>query len=647
MEPATAPAAEQAAPIATAAAPPEAAAHAAAAAKPPSAPPRFASLAQRRALFNLKPVAVVTPLRASSTTAAAAAAARRPAARRSDVIVPSSRMTGMAAAGSAAAAAAARAAVKRPELVEPHHGLDARRRGGPAVAAAAAADAAVEMYGSYGMGLVTHGFRAHGVRKTPQERGKLMAIETNDQKSYYRVPASGDEGEKCPLCAERFVGPSSLSKHLLKDHKDERTYHFKCDECPRAYRSYDGMQKHQRIDHKRGQIASGLTGDWEASGPKQVCPLCAAPFRTEHRLSMHLLSLHRDTPVRHFRCDDCGAGFYTLEVLRKHKKKHQMRVNLPFPCDACCMRFSTWNGAITHQVQIHGKISNSVRSLKPEREKKFACPVCDELFDSVRSLSAHIIAAPGHEHLKHFECDICKDRFRSFVTMKCHRRLTHFRRRDAGFRFDCDVCERRFRKWEGLRAHQKMKHGEVTAATQARAQDRDYGQQCPLCKMYYQGAHSLSEHIVTAHADYEGKLFDCDECDKSYRHFAHLRAHKHTVWGKHKMPMKFKRRSTVPGGRRPRKHLVALSDQPAEAQSAAAGGDREDKDEAPAQSIGDEGQPVGQLEEGELDSEDESHSYIEDAMMSDIESEDEEGEEMEEGECTSDEDEPTTSAAKL
>lgn len=126
------------------------------------------------------------------------------------------------------------------------------------------------------------------------------------------MPASGDEGEKCPLCAERFVGPSSLSKHLLKDHKvcggitasienwlfrsffllslidsvwlgevafedrsinplpyskkiiirwsisdtvsinhncsqDERTYHFKCDECPRAYRSYDGMQKHQRI----------------------------------------------------------------------------------------------------------------------------------------------------------------------------------------------------------------------------------------------------------------------------------------------------------------------------------------------------------------------------------------------------------------
>lgn len=35
--------------------------------------------------------------------------------------------------------------------MEPHHGLDARRRGGPAVAAAAAADAAVEMYGSYGM----------------------------------------------------------------------------------------------------------------------------------------------------------------------------------------------------------------------------------------------------------------------------------------------------------------------------------------------------------------------------------------------------------------------------------------------------------------------------------------------------------------
>ncbi|GMR40781.1 hypothetical protein PMAYCL1PPCAC_10976, partial [Pristionchus mayeri] len=140
------------------------------------------------------------------------------------------------------------------------------------------------------------------------------------------------------------------------------------------------------------------------------------------------------------------------------------------------------------------------------------------------------------------QCDVCKARYRSYVTMKCHRRLTHFRRRDIGFKFDCDVCTRRFRKWEGLRIHQMMMHGVITDSARMQMYDRDYGEQCPLCKMFYQGAHSLSEHIASAHADFHGKLFECDECERSYRHYAHLRSHKHTVGRKHNAPMKFKRK---------------------------------------------------------------------------------------------------------
>ncbi|GMT17136.1 hypothetical protein PFISCL1PPCAC_8433, partial [Pristionchus fissidentatus] len=148
-------------------------------------------------------------------------------------------------------------------------------------------------------------------------------------------------------------------------------------------------------------------------------------------------------------------------------------------------------------------------------------------------------------NFKTFQCEICQARYRSYVTMRCHRRSTHFRRHNAGFKFDCDVCKRRFFKWEGLRVHQKMMHGVITESTRVQMYERDYGKQCPLCKMYYQGAHSLSEHIAKSHQDYDGKLFDCEQCDKSYRHYAHLRSHLHTLFQKHGLPMKFKRTKKV------------------------------------------------------------------------------------------------------
>ncbi|GMR40780.1 hypothetical protein PMAYCL1PPCAC_10975, partial [Pristionchus mayeri] len=101
----------------------------------------------------------------------------------------------------------------------------------------------------------------------------------------------------------------------------------------------------------------------------EICPVCEAPFRTEHRLSMHILAEHRDTQVRHFRCEQCDVGFRTLEILRKHRKKHDRSTDMPFPCDTCGMGFPSWSGVVTHQIQSHGKMTDQVRELKPEKEK--------------------------------------------------------------------------------------------------------------------------------------------------------------------------------------------------------------------------------------------------------------------------------------
>ncbi|GMS87899.1 hypothetical protein PENTCL1PPCAC_10074, partial [Pristionchus entomophagus] len=143
-----------------------------------------------------------------------------------------------------------------------------------------------------------------------------------------------------------------------------------------------------------------------------------------------------------------------------------------------------------------------------------------------------------------------------------------------------------------------------TDATQMQMFDRDYGAQCPLCKMYYQGAHSLSEHIATVHRDFEGKLFECDQCDKSYRHFAHLRAHKHT---KHLAPMKFKRTKKC------RTSVSKSRDEKGE-----------EKEEVHDQEDAQEPEKEMKEEESGSDVEEESDSYLLDCvMMSDIDSESE------------------------
>ncbi|GMT17134.1 hypothetical protein PFISCL1PPCAC_8431, partial [Pristionchus fissidentatus] len=99
------------------------------------------------------------------------------------------------------------------------------------------------------------------------------------------------------------------------------------------------------------------------------CPVCEAPFKSPHRLSMHILAEHRETDIRHFRCDDCDVSFRTLEILRKHRKKHDRSDEFKFGCDQCGIRFTSWTGVVTHQIQTHGQISDRVRELKPEPEK--------------------------------------------------------------------------------------------------------------------------------------------------------------------------------------------------------------------------------------------------------------------------------------
>lgn len=50
-----------------------------------------------------------------------------------------------------------------------------------------------------------------------------------------------------------------------------------------------------------------------------------------------------------------------------------------------------------------------------------------------------------------------------------------------------------------------------------------------LCSFSFQGKHSLSQHLVIDHPDFDGRIFACKICNKSYRHYAHLRSHRTSV----------------------------------------------------------------------------------------------------------------------
>ena len=106
---------------------------------------------------------------------------------------------------------------------------------------------------------------------------------------------------------------------------------------------------------------------------------------------------------------------------------------------------------------------------------------------------------------KHYECDICKKKFRQKGNLTIHK-ITHTRDKP----YECDVCKKRFRQLGNLTIHKRTHTG-----------DKPY--ECDVCKKIFRQLGNLTIHKRTHTGD---KPYECDVCKKRFRHSSHSVRHK-------------------------------------------------------------------------------------------------------------------------
>ncbi|XP_032240025.2 uncharacterized protein LOC5514480 [Nematostella vectensis] len=158
-------------------------------------------------------------------------------------------------------------------------------------------------------------------------------------------------------------------------------------------------------------------------------------------------------------------------------------------CEECKMSFSHSLDQLSQKLLVE---TMNARSLI------FACDLCDEKFVERRQFNKH-------RQLKHadtpFHCHGCD---RQFTTRRALN--IHFRVHTEEHYFQCEECPRKCDSEETFLMHMRLHEGSF---------------KCPKCPMTFPRRSRLAVHVRT-HSD---KVFQCDQCGKSFRHSRSLARH--------------------------------------------------------------------------------------------------------------------------
>uniref|UniRef100_A0A6P7GII1 Zinc finger protein 724-like n=1 Tax=Diabrotica virgifera virgifera TaxID=50390 RepID=A0A6P7GII1_DIAVI len=238
-------------------------------------------------------------------------------------------------------------------------------------------------------------------------------------------------------------------------------------------------------------------------------------------------------------CKICGKQYASKYVLKKHTKicelKHDNgnvggdddgQPKVP-SCAECGLTFTNKYMQKRHFDNVHSN-----------KDKKYACDICNRSFASMVYLNAHkryhsgdrphvcsfcgkgyITASDLYHHEKihankrNYRCEICPKAFNTSSDLYKHKMCVHMDR--SQWKYTCDVCDKKFPLKINLDSHRKTHTGE-----------RNFP--CHLCDRKCINMSVLKRHIITHSHFYP---FRCEICDQGYKFQKSLDIHKSKAHG--------------------------------------------------------------------------------------------------------------------
>ncbi|GBP33055.1 Zinc finger protein 208 [Eumeta japonica] len=238
----------------------------------------------------------------------------------------------------------------------------------------------------------------------------------------------------CVFCRGRFVEPGIFRYHMSTKHTDfgPRSAFYKklgkeylkiditdlkCKLCTAKIDNVELLMEHLKNMHQQPIDLKAQCGvlPYRLDAKDWSCVYCNQKFTDFENLNKH-------TPehLQNFVCDSCGRGFITESALRNHKRiPHENS----FHCYRCIETFST-----SEERKRHMKVKH--------KKQPYICNLCENKprFCSWDARRRHLITVHKIPP-KAYECEVCKQTFKSRSTKSDHVRKVH-----SDKQYPCTQC---------------------------------------------------------------------------------------------------------------------------------------------------------------------------------------------------------------
>ena len=255
---------------------------------------------------------------------------------------------------------------------------------------------------------------------------------------------SEERKHQCTKCEKRFKTRGCLYKHMevhgvMKE--------FNCDKCDRSFKSKGALRRHaascgkeitREKLYKCNQCDSVFSSKNNLATHKRnvhvnfvQCPVCGKYFKAEHRLRVHMVTMHGEQGK--FSCNICGKQFIFKSDCLRHEEIHNSK-NL-YLCTHCGKSFKTKDYLSGH-IQMHKNLT-------------FPCSQCGKNFKTKKMLRSHMVV---HSVVRNYHCTVCGKSFKSSMVLSRHKEV-HLNIK----RYQCQLCGKAYNN-SGSLVHHKKTH---------------------------------------------------------------------------------------------------------------------------------------------------------------------------------------------